>query len=501
MNRCGANWTPFVKQGILLGLLLTLSAPAADACQMPSGTSDPRPAEVLLKGKPLAFWMSRLGDTKVEHRREAAHVLQYRGLEILPTLPALIKAVEDDDREVRIAVLDALRTIGRPARDAIPGILRQMQQNDCDYYARAVWALRAIGHGDERIIMALAKGPLQPRRFEQQYTVLYEAIPDFGPKAKAAIPLLKQVLKDPNPQVRYHVVRTLGRLGAKGAVPVAEALQDKDSFVRRAAVEGLEDLGRDAQEALPILKKVLKDADTRTRSDALGALAKGAPEVVAALESAPEPPDLMTRRAVVAALGNVKPPAKDALPRLAAALKDPGMREAAFHSLEQLGPPAAPVLAKALGEPATRVRALKILQALGPKAKEAIPVLIEALKSDNEDLQQRARVIVIAIGTPAVNGLLEAARDPDNEQAYQLLVNVGTDSPAVVPAMRKMLEDSDPEMRRRAEEVLGGLGRVAKEATPALIAALKDRNPSVQRQAAQALQSIDPERAAKELKH
>jgi HEAT repeat protein len=60
------------------------------------------------------------------------------------TVPALIAALGDDEREVRVAAADALATIGRPAQAALAPLWRLIRDPDEDVREHALRALRVI---------------------------------------------------------------------------------------------------------------------------------------------------------------------------------------------------------------------------------------------------------------------------------------------------------------------------------------------------------------------
>ena len=88
-----------------------------------------------------------------------------------------------------------------------------------------------------------------------------EAAGYLGPKGKAAVPDLVDILQDKAQAVpvREKAAHTLGKLGAKDAIrPLTDALRDPDKALRRAAAEALGLMGPDAVVAAPKLRDLLK---------------------------------------------------------------------------------------------------------------------------------------------------------------------------------------------------------------------------------------------------
>jgi HEAT repeat protein len=80
----------------------------------------------------------------------------------------------------------------------------------------------------------------------------------------AAVPVLTELLGDPDDQVRYHAANTLSHCGPKAgaAVPaLVKMLRDPNIYDRRNAAKTLAHIGPAAKEAVPDLIEALKDED------------------------------------------------------------------------------------------------------------------------------------------------------------------------------------------------------------------------------------------------
>jgi HEAT repeat protein len=89
---------------------------------------------------------------------------------------------------------------------------------------------------------------------------------------------------------------------------------------------------------------------------------------------------------------------------------------------------------------------------------------------------------------------LEALHDKDPAvrlKAATKLGNIGSDDPAVVPALIAATKDADATVRAEAILSLLKIGPKAKEAAPALTEALKDRDPKVRQYAEKALARVE----------
>src|SRR5207249_1865944 len=143
---------------------------------------------------------------------------------------------------------------------------------------------------------------------------------DLAPEQ--ALPHLRAVLKDPNPELRRTAAQSLGKIARKEAVPALVA-----------ALGGME-----AHMAVPFLTKLLADRDAQIRRWAVGALGEiAAPETVAPLSKVlTKDPDPGVRIEAAFRLGKFGGEA--ARPALTSALKDANadVRRLANAALEEL---------------------------------------------------------------------------------------------------------------------------------------------------------------------
>jgi HEAT repeat protein len=175
-----------------------------------------------------------------------------------------------------------------------------------------------------------------------------------------------------------------------------ELSRDDDAKVRLRAVVHL-GLGPFNKAAVPALRKALRDENRTVRLAAIGAL------------------------------GEIGSEAREAADDLGVRLKeeDPEAGMKICAALANLGPPVTPVLLEALKDDNREVQraAVNALGEIGPDAKEAIPALAAILRdSDRQSPQHEARDALIAIGKPAVPALIDALNDSSPLSATKLLL-------------------------------------------------------------------------------
>jgi HEAT repeat protein len=162
----------------------------------------------------------------------------------------------------------------------------------------------------------------------------------MGPKAKPAIPALREALQDLD--ARDQAAIALAKIGPEGVSVLLVAVRDGDCHLRGAALFGLaaDDtvVGPDATEAIPALIKAVRDKSTegRYRWTAALVLGKIGPAAKAAV---PDLIELIADRPqeAILALGEIGPDARDAVPVITRALEQPWLRDTAAAALARIG--------------------------------------------------------------------------------------------------------------------------------------------------------------------
>lgn len=181
-------------------------------------------------------------------------------------------------------------------------------------------------------------------------------------------------LKSPEAVKKRHAASSIGALGsaARSAVPTLVAIleKDRDPLVRRNLAQALGDIGGDSRTIVPALEKSLKDSDADVTTASAMALGKLGKPALPALKRALRDNDHLVRKNAADALAKMGPDAKDAVPDLMEAFKSEspaGRRKDNSYKAS---------FAEALG-------------AIGPDAKAAVPVLEDSIKERGGDREFR----------------------------------------------------------------------------------------------------------------
>ena len=514
-------------------------APLVDALKRSEVWLVPRIADILTRHGDLAVdaMIGFLEDPDRHPARAwAASILGEVGA--ARAFPALVRALNDLDDEVRAKSASAL---GRIGDGRAVGYLLDHLLSDPAPFVRARIA-QALGQFDEpEVVERLVRALGDPAWWVRMRSV--EALEQVGAQAEG--PLLL-ALDDTDPEIRIRAAvalerlgvparlidaierdedagdatETLARFGNAGARELlAEGLAHQSAAVRRAMVEairraGRRDLGtelvhvarKDADpalraDALDVLRALgvregiaaaldhLNDADQRVRTAAMLLLGQlGGPELTDRIRSRASDPDPLVRAATATALGLTQ--ARDAGDDFIRLLKDPNptVRAAAAHGAADANvrEAAATILGMLTDPDQTAQReAVLALGRLGDRATAT--ALVKRLANATPEVRDAIASAVTQLDPEQVPALLDRLIDAgDVESKLAVVRTVAQMRAPSAPAILKVLwRDPDPTVRAATAGTLGRLGGAG--AVPLLAAGLADPDESVRAQALDAL--------------
>jgi len=352
-----------------------------------------------------------------------------------------LRQLASDDAQVRAKAADALMRIKPLSEEAIPALLKALDDQTPHSPVR-IYAARALANGGTKAGEAVKPRLLEKLRAKDvPQTTLSEVHSLYG----AALPALCELLRDPESRVRLRalgIMSTMGQPASPAALEVKQTLADADRNVRLAAARCYWVLTGDTKETIPVLIDGLRAPMTQSAHwcDAAGTI------------------------------GEIGPPAKEAVPLLVEMLE--GKRESLDRAKVYIGPPF----------PWYHVRtdAAIALGRIGPDAKAAVKPLVAASKQaedGNRSTAGRLRVRAARAlwriapdhpeALPAVlRGLKE--RYPLNRIAIDTVILIGPPARGAVPELITSLASDRLDTRQAAIHALGMIGAPASEAIPAL---------------------------------
>ncbi len=256
--------------------------------------------------------------------------------------------------------------------------------------------------------------------------------PNVLTATNGSLPMLIELLNDPDPRVRNAVCRRLIEFGpaARSAIPtLVEMLNHEDPSARRLAVSCLHHFDPKQCNAI-LLEKALTDPSSGTPEEVVHWLAGSADHSELARAALVE----MTRHL------------------------DKDVRKSAIYHMVQVAP------------------------------DRARPILLEWIRSTDKD---RRWVSVHYVSRPISPNSPGAPVSPDTIPADKNLITLRE----ALPILLGWLSERDDEWRKDTLKWLGEFGPEAKEAVPALLEILKNQNDPVYKAAWSAINEIDPDAA------
>lgn len=405
-----------------------------------------------------------------------------------------IKTLQDRNNPHRYEAAQKLGDIGAKAQEAIPALIAALEDED-RIQAAACFALGKIGPATVPPLLN-ALGSHKASRVRIAIIDIFEYL---GPAAKDAGPMLIKMSNDSDPSVRLATVRALDAIRQPEAEPALRQrlITDPDFGVRRYAAAALGRLGAKAQPAVESLINVLQETEYRTRT--------GADDVPDSGQRGPFGKGVLDLKwqacDALAGIGGVAVPGiLKAIPKA-----DPGLRHDLFSALYICGPDAraaVPIVSRFLHDPDATVRedAASTLGQIGRGVPAAADALRAALKDRSGIVHvsaARALLSMAPADKAALAVLLDSLRDDDPKARLGVATALGdleleVSTPRVVAGLRTALKDSDEDVRRAAVYSLGRQSWRTSLAVPGLAEALNDTSEEIRESVVQLLAEREP---------
>lgn len=409
----------------------------------------------------IPIWLELLADADKEIGENASYGLSYSAPD---SLEPLIDQLGHHNPTVRQRSCSSFGIIGKEAIIAAHRIVPLLADPVQEVRSRAAWALGSIGDSSQQTITALF-GMVRSGTVDDRGSALH-SLGSVARNAANLVPLLAHqqeifdALRDEDDDVRWsacYVIDSLDLDSATHLELIVPRLSDRSERVKELAIRQLQKLADDIDlipHIVPICQ-VIRGAQHRAVTTACKIIAMLGPrahEAVPTLLDALDSEDDFTVIAAAVALWRVDRRIDVALPHLARLLPDLG--ETVCDAITQIGPAAAPLIGEVL----------------------------EALQSDDWDLQWAAADALGHMGSsdPAVLATLTAALGHDSvivvSAASTALARTGA---AAMPVLSDILRQPEDRRAEWAADALGQIGPSAEAAAELLRAQLQSPRPGL----------------------
>lgn len=420
-------------------------------------------------------------------------------------ISGLVKALGAGDKSSRVKAIDALGDLGPKAAGSVKALAERLADGSPLVRAHAARALGKIGKPASQEVEALVRLVGDPDAKVRREAV--RALREIRPGPKVVLPLLVKLLKDPDHSVKIRAMEVLHELGDDSVDPLVECLCDENTAYWACLVAG--ELGPKAKAAVPALTKLLDHAAPDIRREAILSLAAiGEASEPAAGKIAGALDDPLLREAATFALVRIGKVSDDAQAKIRANAKADQImtRVVSMWALAKLNPQdtklvreAAAVFVEGLKSDREPVRtaAARAINEIRPGPKVMVSLMDKALKDAKPEVVEHALGALAGLGEPSVPSLIEALKhEKARPKVAYVLGRIGPKAAAAAPALARLLRVNDPETRREAAIALAKIGPAAKQAVPVLIEVMEARRESPEYAPVFALGSIGPAAAA-----
>jgi HEAT repeat protein len=208
-------------------------------------------------------------------RQKMASAIAAIGPTATNAIPFVIKALDDRDEDVRIAAIKAVGGTAPASKAAVPKLIKFVQDKNPIVRRRAIGALTMMGQEAREavpVLIGALNDPDEGNPGKEAKVAFYavQALAAIGADAKAAGQALLELQGTTKPELRGPSLEALAKIvpDEPRLVPIfVECLRDNHGRVRLSAAYALARLGPKAKDAVPALIDALRAPYTGDQFD------------------------------------------------------------------------------------------------------------------------------------------------------------------------------------------------------------------------------------------
>jgi HEAT repeat protein len=339
------------------------------------------------------------------HRNAAFGASQALGPDDLAVLPDVIEAISKNTNiDSRAQIANGIQNMGNQAQEAasviVPSLLDELKTSDVDPFMPGlldqtiVETLGKLGPGSKDAVPVLLEMLDDPNSPVAAGAIL-QTLGNIGPAAEASIPVLLQKAQEDE----AYAVEAIGKLGVVNPEILSVLMEmagnhKQDFWMSAVAMEALASLQSQSPEILPFLLSATQDTDpvfAETAIRCLGLSGTNSPEVYQLLKKSISQPKDSLQTTAIDALKTLSPgfgpQVRETVPALLAIAQKrdqfsraPDSAIDALSVIEKDSPEVIAVFNNILTS--THVLSDFALDQMGPESRELVPALIEALEAN-----------------------------------------------------------------------------------------------------------------------
>lgn len=206
------------------------------------------------------------------------------GKDLLPALDKTIEALDHKDFNVQLSACRVLSKIGPDAKKAGPRLVMLLEEGIASARSWASIALGAIGPHDEYDVVKLLE-----ERLDRFYLIDREraliGLSHLGEKAKTTLPKIEKLMADESKSVQHTAARTHWKISGDSKQAVERLIKLVPTMEYGVdSMDILGEIGIEAKSAVPAMIKQLESSEFPTREAAVYGLASIGPDAESAIE-------------------------------------------------------------------------------------------------------------------------------------------------------------------------------------------------------------------------
>jgi len=211
---------------------------------------------------PLPALLRALKSRATPERLQAAKTLGRLGWLARDAIPALVRALDDADPKVREACAHAVGLMGP---EALPPLRRMLGHDDKYVRRNAIWAMGKLGPLALTALKDLCRALKDPD--PRAASGAAQALGNLGSDGGDAVPPLAEAMRGTNIVLCRLAAKALSQIGPPALATLVAHLQHADPFVRGESALALGWMGAGARSAVPFLAQIVRGPNPRNLAD------------------------------------------------------------------------------------------------------------------------------------------------------------------------------------------------------------------------------------------